>query len=482
MPELDYEIESVGGIEHARLTLKPGVNVLKGRNAAGKTSAMRALTRAHGGAVPLERQDGADVGVVKGPGIELRVGNVIRQTGEVELSLADVGPLGRLIDPGLKGSEAAARERVRALAELVRPPVDDDAMRALCPIPDLCELAQRGVRTDSITDILGAAEKIRGILHQQAREMEEIGTKATAAAEIHAAKTLELKAEAGGEEALKQACDVTMAEVAYIEAVKAHERAIIEWEARQSLEQQKAEIREAFMPAEDVDALRRELQGLERDIDRQSEILRTLIAHRATVQMKMEAAEKAADARRRQEAILEQPVSGADQAEVERQIALVYEAEATRTLARLADTYRLETNEHKHQAANADQATREAQELRKVAAAIPQRLGELLAKAGAQGVTVIDGRLHTVEVGGRVVDFEKRQSTGQRIAVALKIAAQVYGTDQVVPLDDTFWLHLDPSNRADFAAMAQAAGLYVVTEEPADGELRVEHVEANHGD
>ena len=41
---LDYEIDDVGGVEHLTLQLRPGVSVLRGKNAIGKTSAIQAVT------------------------------------------------------------------------------------------------------------------------------------------------------------------------------------------------------------------------------------------------------------------------------------------------------------------------------------------------------------------------------------------------------------------------------------------------------
>jgi DNA repair ATPase RecN len=83
----EYEITNVAGVEHAKLVLRPGVNILRARNGGGKTSAINAITRAQGGAVDLERRDGAKSGEVRGPGVTLKVGRVVRKTGAAELAL-----------------------------------------------------------------------------------------------------------------------------------------------------------------------------------------------------------------------------------------------------------------------------------------------------------------------------------------------------------------------------------------------------------
>ena len=48
MDDLDYSIDDIGGIEHLDVVLKIGVNVVRGANAAGKTSAIRAIAKAQG--------------------------------------------------------------------------------------------------------------------------------------------------------------------------------------------------------------------------------------------------------------------------------------------------------------------------------------------------------------------------------------------------------------------------------------------------
>jgi len=39
-----------------------------------------------------------------------------------------------------------------------------------------------------------------------------------------------------------------------------------------------------------------------------------------------------------------------------------------------------------------------------------------------------------------------------------------------------YWLALDDAARAEFAAIATELGLYVLTERPTEGDLRVDHV------
>ena len=41
--ELEYEIDQVAGVEHAKIVLRPGVTVMSGANGCGKTSTLAAL-------------------------------------------------------------------------------------------------------------------------------------------------------------------------------------------------------------------------------------------------------------------------------------------------------------------------------------------------------------------------------------------------------------------------------------------------------
>lgn len=108
------------------------------------------------------------------------------------------------------------------------------------------------------------------------------------------------------------------------------------------------------------------------------------------------------------------------------------------------------------------------------AGGIAGRLGQILAGTEASGLTVVDGRLAEL-VDGEAMDFERRRSDGQRIRAALRVAAKAY-RGQVVPLDGRYWLALDDAARAEFGAIAAELGLYVLTERPTEGHLRVDHV------
>lgn len=486
MKELEYEITNVAGVERAKLQLRPGVNILRGRNAIGKSSAMRAIVRAQGGEAELERRDGSDHGEVVGPGIRLRVGKVVRKTGEAELSLADTSPLSTLIDPGLKDSDAAARARVRALIDLLGVGVDDAALETLCQ-GDALLLAWLGeeIQAECIDDLMAAAEKLRHHVHGQARghenQAEEMEGRGGAARD----RCRELLEALGGKEKLvTQSTDDARTELDV--GTRRHERAVALCEAREELEAQQAEIRGTLGERPDRDGTGLlESEADLADIDAGIEALRCTLAEaqqrRAAKQAEVKALEQRTveltDAAKRwdeQQAILAKVPEGPNR---ERLPALEAEfvgtAQAALDLAQRSEVYRVAEAERLEAETAREREAAEALRLRHLAASLPARLGVILAAAGAKGLTVVDGRLHAI-LDDKTLDYERRLSDGQRVKVALDVAAQAYSG--VVPLAGSFWASLDPANRAEFAAMAQERELYVMTEEPADGELRVDHL------
>ena len=495
---IEYEIENVGGIRHAVFVLKPGVNCLRGENGAGKTSAYRAISRAQGAKIELERRDGTQSGSVRGPGVTLRVGRVVRATGHAELSLADTSPLSTLIDPQIQDPDASARARLRALVELLRLSVTDEAVMALCG--DDAELAawvSEEVQAEAITDLLGVSEKARRRMHALARDHEsaaEVAVAVRVASGQRASETLEAL---GGDAALTETT-VEQARAEVSEGGRRYERALAQCEAREALEARQTELRETIGerpdPQPHFDAASRKAgfaAGADRqieDIEVDIEALRAALAaakeRRSTFLAEQSAALDAASeaqtaAERWDEAqtVLAKEATGPTRDELE-----TIEDDALKApvadleTAERSDSYRAAVQDGLEAATAQEASERKAKALREQAAEIPDRLGRILAEAGAPGLTVVGGRIHALTEQG-AVDFEKRLSDGQRVRLALSVAAHVFGRGSVVPLDGAYWTTLDPENRAEFARLAGEEGLTVLTEEATDGELRIERVE-----
>lgn len=485
-------IENVGGIQRADLILLPGVNELVGANGAGKTSAMLAIRRAHGEKVPIEKRDGASEGTIEAPGVVVRIRSVAKTTGEAELEIADAGPVSRIIDPGMKGSDEAAAARIKALIELLRPSFDAATIATLAGDREIAEAVGQEYREGAVATLDEAAERVRLVTHRLARAAEAKAAEAAgaaSAAELHAAEALE---RAGGEEGLEQP-PVEQAERAAIDARERLGQAKADRARRVALEAQQAEARGALAEAPDPLRFDQDIELRQRAVDAQQlriDELSALLAKEREAQAAIKAdlvalkrakeqALAAGEQQLRLRQILAQPIEGPDEEELERFEAAAVAAEETARAARLA----AEVRHLATQAALARQAHAladdRAKSLRELGRTVYDRLADLPEIAERAGrLTILAGRLHVRDGDGDLHDYELRRSDGQRIDAALEVAAEVYGHGSVVALEDRYWLSLDDQHRAEFARLAARHGLYVVTARPTEGALSVHNLGA----
>ena len=76
---------------------------------------------------------------------------------------------------------------------------------------------------------------------------------------------------------------------------------------------------------------------------------------------------------------------------------------------------------------------------------------------------------------GEGVSFDQC-SDGERFSVAIPYAVQAVGDGGIICLPQEGWQHLDERNRIAVAVAAEKCGVWIVTGEVADGELRQEIV------
>lgn len=486
--ELKFTVENTGGVESAELILRAGVNILRGRNGVGKTSCIDAVVRASGGKVAIQKKDGTEEGRVTGPGgVTLTIRSVVKTTGAAALELAEVGPLGRLIDPGLKDTKAAARERVRALVELLGLGVDDSRLLALCgENAILFDEVSREVKDHATDNLLEASERLRHLIHAKARRHEDL----EAVAEAEVANTLE---ECRGlledlEPAGLVESSVEDATRELEAAIRTHDRALGACEAREKLEAQQNAIRDTVGDRPDTKAAEAALvaatadEELERHkLTEARDAVRELEDRAAAAGLHSEFAAERLDQVRKalekwtdQNEILERTPEGPARGDLEKlRDDLVGTATENLKRARLSADFKKREAAHNAAVVAETAAAEKSKALRDLAAGIPGKLGKLLAEAGAPGLTVLEGRLHVIGADGAPRDFEHRCSTGERVAAALAVAAEVY-RGRVLSLSGDVWGALDPTNRRVFAEVARARDLCVLTEEPAAGVLRLE--------
>lgn len=497
--QLAYEIENIGGIEYAKFKLSPGVNVLRGKNAAGKSSAIRAIERTQGGKAAIERRDGSPLGSVRGPGVTLSVRQVAKTTGEAEMELADTGPLARLIDPGMKGADAAARERIRALIELLDLQVEDEFLELLTQKDEgLHAWLRQEMSEEAVEDLMEVAELLRHKAHSRAREQEADAEQAEGVIGSTGKRADDLLAALGGPDKLVTV-QVPEARKKLDEMTRRHERAVAQCEAREALSEKQDKIREnlgarpelaAFEEkVQEIDgaivSLEGEIAAAEKQVHALTEKIGKLKASRDVERVRVESQNelieqqlKAIKSWESNKAVLDHPLEGPTRERVaELKERFVDDARLVLDAAEQSADYRSEEERQAQAVRERDEAAKLAEHYRDLAAGIPEKLGEILASAGAPGLTVIDGRLHATAEGG-AKDYEYRCSTGERVALALRVAATAY-EGKVLPLDGLLWASLDPDNKAAFVQLAEEFGLYVITEEACDGDLRMEMMEGN---
>lgn len=497
--EAEFVIENVGPIDGLRLQLRPGVAVFRGPNAAGKTTAITALEKAAGAHVDVEPRDGTSRGIITGPGVRLVITRVTKRTGEAELALADTSPFDLFVKGGgFKDTKARARARLRALTELFNLNVGEPEIATLCGDDEIAvEWLRLAVRSGEIESLDVAERKLRDHLHARARDQEEAAAEAEGRRDAARERRDRAGDSLGGRAHL---IDLSPAEAQeqLLEGTRRHERAQARCEAREELEREQAAIRQSLGERPDIEpeqarladlrsdraAAEAEVRRLELALAEARSSVERLADSVAAQEQHVDMVERAAADWDAQQETLARVIDNAPSRE---ELRLIYQDEITARqviLDRAQESARYRDAEAERAGADHDRehATRAAVELRDAAADLPSRLGSILAEAGAEGLTVIDGRIHVIR-NGKPLDFEARLSEGERTRYGLDLAAKAYtGVDaagevytHLITLGGSYWASLDPRNRAEFAREAAERDLFFVTEEPTGGELRVEY-------
>lgn len=482
MKERKITIDQVGGVAHFELVLRPGVTVLTGENGAGKSTSFNAAARLYGMPAPVEVRDGAARGTIAGDGVTLVVSKVVRASGTTDLRLAEVGALAQLIDPQLKDPDAAARARIRALLSLSRLPVTEEAVSTLAGDAEVAQRSMVSIKDSGITDLLGAAERVRLVAHDRKRIAEQ--DSATAAGEAAALDSRALAAKSAAGELVTTS--VESAERAAQEARERAAQAKLLAKQREELASQQAAVRASLGPrpdpapiAEEVEQsigretkIRAGITDLTAQIDRLSSDLGKLRTQLATQELETRSARarqaEVSEARvawTKRAAILDRPITGPTEDAVR---TAEEEARAADTLASKAAKSAEFRSAHEAAAAAHQRASESASRavvLESLATTVGDRLASLLSGTAAEGLTVSNGRLAVINAEGKILDFETRQSEGQRARIAFRVAARAFA-GRVVPLDGKLWSTWDPDRQAEIAQIAAEEGMYLITEAP----------------
>ncbi len=477
-----FTINGVNGVKDLVVSIDgPGVFVARGPNGAGKSSAIEAIKAANGDKdAKAEPSDGHAKGEVRGAGGEvlMAVGNRRKLAGDLPtLRLVSTGAIGRLIDPQIQDSETAAKARIRALLTLMPLPADDAARMELTANDEELQL---WIKSDPSKDAAEMAEAVRKRANELANELEKRSAEA-AGEELSMNALIEGLGQLDFEAGDLKAQEMVLTQLAHVASVKAETA-----QARLTLERQQAQIRETLGAAPNVAAAQMEFDAALAALNEAQAALKVASAKWEEKGRGLNTAKQADAAYQRQAEILKRPVEGATAQEA---IEAANASDAQR--GRVERARKVDQAKQYLVSANAAKVRREkcadrAVVLRGIAKGTATALGELLARRGLQGLGITEGRLVVLDPAapGGMKDFDLRLSFGERVRAALGIALAGFrgaseGTDQRLPvlaLEPGFWLALDDGHKAEVNQIAKERGVCLITEEPGDGELRVERM------
>ena len=491
--QLTISVSQINGIREP-ITLEiprwGGIVELLGRNGAGKTTTTNLILAAHG--EPSAQLSGTDGGVGQAQvtdgerSIQLTLSaSKMSKKGQPLLGLAaDQGKaLATLIEPNLKDPEAAERERLKAIAaiyprveftaaqlELLTTGLDCqpvvklgksdvgvlDAAKIGAPLPDLAGAVKRSLEACK-RDWERKAAELEGVHKDAKRELEPLAQLEDPAISVGEAQDFQRRC----------AADVG--------------RLSIEWQRRQAATQARealvARIQSRQKP--DVEAARAEAHTAGQDVRRlEAELARArereANARSALSRIEAEHRQWQAD----QEALANDILPGCDEPVlVTAREAL---ASAEQILSDAQGWARKQALISKLKQLDAEKADAKAlaEAYETAAQAVWRNLGKVMAQAGIQTFTFDDGVLAVVHEG-QVIPY-KDLSFGLRVFYGFKAECEALAQageangPKLCALEPDFWLALDPERRLEVDAMAVEAGLTVLTERPARGDLRAE--------
>lgn len=472
---------NLGPVVEAEFTLEPGVNLLRGENGVGKTHIRQAIARALGVTeISVPVRDGATKGLLEIDGVTLlAVSKVNRATNQADVVLASTSPLSTLVEPGIKEHEAAEKARIKALLQLVEVKVNDSTVSTLVGNDEEALTyidEQMGIDSLARFDVVNVADLVRRKIHEHKRHFNEeeirLRAEATAANPEKPARYTETSSD--------------VAKNAHEQAVRKHERLSGESTSRKTHERERAQIRETIGTRPDVEAANADFEKIEQLYAEASGVAASLRIQLATAeanetatkaaldesQKQLASANIAADSYDKRQAILDTEITGATDADVEKAKVEMEAADRALEDARASDAYRADLATRDAAEKAAEEAKVLSEHFEDIALNVTARLGIVLADSGLKNLTVNDGELCVIE-NGKLEAFT-RLSFGERTRIGAELLAKRSNPGAVVNLDPEFWAGLSPTNKKEAAEIFAEKGLFVLSEEPADGDLRVE--------
>jgi len=461
------EVVNIGPIHRFKFEVSVGVNEIVGGNEKGKSNLTNALASQLGADIPVRVTDGEIEGLLK------RDGTVIAQFKRAKgkqpyVSLAGVSPIALVVDPGIKGADAAEETRLRNLVSMTGLKTTEETVRLfLTPEPrgrddqpSVDDAALEyvdefyGVHNLTKLDPVAAADVLvkgaNGLIHKLRRKAEQEKNEAAARYNPPAQE-------------IKSPLTVAEAQRAYDVAVGDHRQLQGEASQRAQLERQRAEIETTLGDRPDVfeaDALVEEAEKghaliakevIELEKQLSAARVREIAAKSTLDQRRKDAAEtrRSAESWDRRQAILETPITGATIDDVTAAAEEIEVARQALQRARDAEEYQRQLAISEKARKERDDAMKREAEVKRLAESIPSRLGELFDQAGIPNARVTDGVLELKNGKGKWEPFERR-SKGAQWRWALPIYLEHNPDGQIVLVKEA-WNELDVESKQEIA-------------------------------
>jgi chemotaxis protein histidine kinase CheA len=466
-------VQAIGHIEFDMPDGEGGVKLFRGRNGAGKTTAIACLQALLGRKVSLQPSDDAPSGQIEGLGVSKTIasrqaskGSVVAPNLEGRLDFSD------LVDPPVKDAKARNRVRINALVGLTARGVSCEDFHELFGGRDYFEEVVPVAQLRGISDPLEMADIIKKAAEAEARHSEALAEDSEARWRV---KIEEAKAAKAGAEppSVKSLADAFAAAKNRLERLRQTQRDAERIAAANVEVTQKLSAHAASRPAVTVEDAHSRVKGL-------SEAVASLEQKLAT------ARESLAAARREFEQVMAWEERLTELQSMLQAGPELTPSEADMAAAEAAEQAAMHDLEHAEQAKRQYEAAVEAEQLgravvdARASAAhlrnIAKSTSEIVAKFLPEGcaLQVIDGQLCAMhDIRGDWVPMDEL-SEGERWKVGLEIAIAAVGPGGVIPVRQEAWQSLDKDAAKYVASRCSEAKVWLVSGAVGDGELYVE--------
>lgn len=181
-------VENIGAVQRVEIPVpaEGGLVVLRGRQGAGKSTALRAIDSLLAGEGSLDKRDGTPCGRVQGFGATLTVKKSTRRQGTLEVeSLEGRLSVAELVDPHIGDPAKADARRIKALVQLAAVEPDPSLFTCVFDDPEQYEGIVEGLRDDATGDIVQLAATVKRRIEAEARTCETSAERCAATAAAH---------------------------------------------------------------------------------------------------------------------------------------------------------------------------------------------------------------------------------------------------------------------------------------------------------